>query len=233
MDRTLHLPGAYNARDLGGLPIEGGATLPRGRFFRSDALFALTDEGGDLLLGAGVTDVVDLRATAEVERKGADRLPGSVTCHHLPIVEGGADPRREQPVDMISAYAMLLDFAGPNFVRVLDRLSRAPGGGLFHCSAGKDRAGLVAALTLGLLGTPDEIIVADYELTAMAMPHIMARVKDLTDRLPKGALEVHGETMRATLRRVRENHGGVEAFLRDHGMTDDTVVRLRQKAGLR
>jgi protein-tyrosine phosphatase len=90
---------------------------------------------------------------------------------------------------------------------------------MFHCTAGKDRAGIMSAITLGLLGVPDEVIVEDYVLSAEPMVRMLGWLRteypDRHEQLEKtasAALAVVPETMRTFLRTLREDHGSFEGY---------------------
>src|SRR4030095_11889948 len=93
--------------------------------------------------------------------------------------------------DLSRHYLAMLDEKGhvlANMVRLLAGHGSLPA--VFHCEAGCDRTGVLAAAVLSLLGVPDEIIAEDYALTAPAMPAIHARVRAGAPPIPAGAREV-------------------------------------------
>ena len=108
-----------------------------------------------------------------------------------------------------------------------------PGGILIHCSAGKDRTGLVTALLLGLVGVPDEIIAADYALS-------QAQLWPLYEKLVK---EAGGEEhvgwwlkpiatpamMLHLLTHLRNTYGGVVDYLRGAEVPEATLTELRTR----
>jgi len=231
MDRKIALEGTVNTRDLGGLNADSGP-IRRGAFLRSDALHTLTSVDQQVLLDLGITDVVDLRDPAEAERGGLDKVPEGITVHAMPVVERTNAPRDFMPPDMGTAYALLLMVAGPKFVDVLKVIANSPGGVLFHCSAGKDRAGLTAALLLSALGVAREDVLADYELTQAALPFLNAAVKAYGGPLPEGAMRADGEFMATALESLDARCGGPMAYLLESGLDEKTLGLLRAKAGL-
>jgi protein tyrosine/serine phosphatase len=80
-DRALRVDGLVNARDLGGLPLIGGGETPRGVFFRSENVDAVTSRGWDELLAACIRTVVDLRQPGERERDRSPRPDWLMTTH--------------------------------------------------------------------------------------------------------------------------------------------------------
>lgn len=168
-DRHLDWQGAFNARDLGGLPAEGGRTTRRGAAVRADALDGLSAAGWLALRAHGVRTVIDLRNEDE---RGGDRAPrpAGLTSVHLPL-DGtdaafwgrwGSGPAFSTPL----YYGSHLERFPELSARVLAAIAHAPAGGVaFHCVGGRDRTGQISMLLLALLGVAPEAIAADYALS--------------------------------------------------------------------
>jgi hypothetical protein len=168
MDRTLRADGLTNARDLGGLPRRDGSRTPPGVFFRAENVDRLTPAGWEQVYAAGVRSVVDLRQPTERARDGSPR-PDWLTTRH--VDHDGLDAHPEFWADYwenglvgtalyyLPHLAALPERTGA----VLAALADAPEGGvLFHCMAGRDRTGLIAAILLSAVDTEPEAIVDDY-----------------------------------------------------------------------
>jgi protein-tyrosine phosphatase len=134
-----------------------------------------------------------------------------------------------------SRYLQMITAGRPALTRALDALG-AEGSlpAVFHCSAGKDRTGVLAALILAFLGVPDETIVADYVLSAAAMERLLDRLKaeypDSVEevlRFAPSILHVMPETMEEFLATVRSEHGGYAALERSLGV-GPAMERLRE-----
>jgi protein-tyrosine phosphatase len=236
--RRLAWDDCANARDLGGYPAGDGRQTRWGAVVRSDSLAALTPAGRDALLAYGVRTVVDLRLPSEIERRpNPFAEPGAhgIAYTNVSIL----DPAADFPPDTLTLaenYLWSLDHFGGLVATAMTAIANAPDGGvLVHCAAGKDRTGLIAALLLGLVGVPDQTIAADYALTAECL-----RPRDQEwlehgpgDRAEREALLVRyaprAEVMLEVLDRLRQRHGGVEAYLRHAGVTADDLDRLRAR----
>jgi len=237
LDRFLPLAGTLNTRDLGGLPLaQGGVTRP-GVFFRSDVPLDLND--GDIaeLERRGLTTVVDLRQPFELERDpsclaGRDGL----ACHNVEVwgrIEEGSAPKDEY--DITAFYLAALDHAGPAFVRAVTILAESQGAALFHCTAGKDRTGLLALLLLEVAGVPTEQIVEDFALTHDRIDPLRERL--LADAERRGvAREQFSRLLGATpdliepaIEHLHGTYGGAEAYLQRHGVAEATLARIRTK----
>ncbi len=182
MLRHIPLGGMHNLRDLGGYPVPGGETAWE-RLLRGDNPEGLTEEDLRWLLDRDITTVVDLRSDAEVGRK-PDQLSGHPDFHyfHCPLLaEGDGMPNLE--TDVGAGYFRMLEGSGL-VARALRTVAAAPGGVLFHCTAGKDRTGLMAALLLGLAGVERTDILADYQVSETYLARIIRQIKARVPTLP-------------------------------------------------
>jgi protein-tyrosine phosphatase len=240
----IHLDGPANFRDLGGYPSVDGRRLRAGRVFRSDSLSHMsaadTRHVAEVL---GVVTVVDLRAPHEVETFGHGPLGTlGVVVHHLPIVDETRPDRIERPMtDDATAtpaldriYAAMLERFGTRFAGVLQVVADpANQPVVFHCAAGKDRTGLVAALLLGALGVDDEIIASDYAITAEHMDELVARhrararISDDVAEVAEQWFTAEASVMRAVLRELREQHGSAAEYLVGNGLDPAGLQALR------
>jgi len=226
------LEGLVNFRDLGGLRAAGGVVRP-GVLFRSDSLAYATPGDAERLVGElGVATVIDLRGEYEVEQLGRGPLhEAAVDYYAAPIADvSGAE-------DLVGHYLAMLEERGEvlaGTVRLLGRPGALPA--VFHCEAGCDRTGVLAAVVLSLLGVPDAVIAADYAATAAAMPTIHERVAVVVDRLglpprPPSVLvwEPEAAMMARTLELVRQRWGGMHGWARAFGITPAELAALRSR----
>ena len=168
MHLTLEADGLTNARDLGGLPRKDGSATPSGVFFRSENVDRLTPAGWDQVYAAGVRSVVDLRQQVERDQDTSPRPAWLTTLH---VDHDGLDEHPDFWVDYWETglvgtalyYLPHLAALPQRTGAVLAALAEAPEGGvLFHCMAGRDRTGLVAAILLSAVDTEPDAIVEDY-----------------------------------------------------------------------
>ena len=182
--RHLSLAGTVNFRDIGGYPTEDGRRVRWRRLFRADSLNRLSDSDHAEIRQLGVATVIDLRTTAEVDEGRFDAEATPVSFHHLPFMESVPDPEsfKATPGLLASTYIDMIDEAGDKVAKAIEILaepSHQPA--IFHCTAGKDRTGVLAALVLGLLGVSRELIIEDYVLSAQSMHALKER---LIERYP-------------------------------------------------
>ncbi|HWF56221.1 MAG TPA: tyrosine-protein phosphatase [Solirubrobacteraceae bacterium] len=227
------IPGTYNSRDLGGAPADGGS-VRRGAIIRSDAPLHLGAPGRAALRALEIRSAIDLREQVERDLDPADLDGLGLEQHHCPIL--GADFELAREMSLAEIYRDLLDRRGgpvTGAVRLLANPGTLPA--IVFCSAGKDRTGLVSALTLAAAGVSDHEIVADYAATERNMRGAFrealarrAHSAGLSEQEMAVKVGSPAALMRETLRWLRERHGGVREFLVAHGMTEAELDALRQ-----
>ena len=235
--RLVPLEGSFNFRDLGGYPGLDGRHTRWGRLFRSDALHELTTADVAVLHGLGLRTVVDLRTERELARSGRGPLgPEPVAFHHLAVVQEGVPGTVTADTEAIGApappgddlaerYLWYLEVGRSSLVEALTMLGDDRHYPLvFHCAAGKDRTGVLAALVLEIVGVPREVIVADYVITAERIALIMERWKadpEFARRMasvPASRFRVEAPTMDGFLDGLAERHGGARQWALDAGV---------------
>lgn len=212
------MEGGYNFRDLGGIQTADGRQVAWGKLFRADDMHSLTERDLEYLASIPIKTVVDFRHYIERERL-PDRLPGTVSrieCYNL---TPGSIPSKtfeqactieETHALMVMVYELLVseDFlvsAYRDFFRLLQEEDNLPL--LFHCSAGKDRTGLAAALILFSLGVDKQTIMEDY-LTSEKCLEGKYRTESYFFKVSPKFLE-------AGIAKMEQLYGSVENYLSD------------------
>jgi protein-tyrosine phosphatase len=236
--RHVELEGCCNFRDLGGYPAAQGRRTRWRTLFRADGLSTLSEADFAVLSALGIRNVVDLRTSLEVEARGRFPDHEAISYHHLPLTDtlpGAEDvPAWDDSSFVARRYASYLDGDAPSVGVVLRLLAdQANLPAVFHCSVGKDRTGVLAAIVLGFLGVPDDVIVDDYALSARAMSQILERLRaeypdseEVVARFAPVILSVEPESMAGFLSEVRARHGSWDDMARQLGL-EDTVQQLR------
>jgi protein-tyrosine phosphatase len=238
LDRAVVFRSVFNVRDLGGLPTADGRVVRRGLVYRADGVDRLDGEDLEVARALGLRTVIDLRTFGEVERQAFPHDRVAVAWHHLPILQGMWSEQGLRPsagaVDFLrERYLEMLVEGRDSLVRALE-LVADDGPVLFHCAAGKDRTGVVAAVVLGLLGVAPEVIADDYHLSATAMDSFLAwlrqahpeRLDAMTDQPPE-YLAAPPDAMLGFLAEVDRRHGSMEDLALSLGVLPDVVERLR------
>ena len=235
LSRWLPIEGCVNFRDLGGYRNSLGQTIRWRRLFRSDALQDMTaTDAAYAMEELDIRLVVDLRNPDEAERDGRGPLPdlGAGYTHHPLLQERGFPPFTGGDVveRLLSTYQWLIHNSGPRVGEAVNAIADANDSAVvFHCSAGKDRTGLLAALILEVLGVDAEIIRADYLLTNEAVEGILRRIKAMQpDASPTTqSLAAQPLAFQGFQDTLHGEYGGAESYLRRHGVSGDTLERLR------
>lgn len=214
--RYLRWNACYNVRDLGGLATVDGVRTRRGALVRADSVGRLTEHGRAAVEAYGIRTIIDLRFGVEVRDDPSPFLHHArIVSHNLPLNPNDVAVTRSLAAQRDSGvpYSATVNIAylathQDQIAAVMRAIAEAPEGGiLFHCHAGRDRTGLIAALLLALAGVPAATITADYALSFSAL----------------------AETMDATLAHLESVYGGVERYLRAAGVTEQEIACIRHR----
>lgn len=232
--RHLEWEGCFNTRDLGGLPTADGWTTRRAAIVRSDAVDQLTDRGWAKLVDYGVRTVIDLRNDDERKPDVAAR-PALVKTHQLPLDnaanrqfwdEWDSGPQFGTPLYYLPHLRQFPAFSA----RVIGAIADAePGGVLFHCQGGRDRAGQISMLLLALARVAPDLIADDYQLSHARL-RVAYAARGEPDQGP--ALSVYLEELGTNARAViAETLAAldVEAVLKSGGLGAAQLSALRAR----
>jgi protein-tyrosine phosphatase len=236
--RWVQLDGAFNFRDLGGY-VAGAGTTVWGSVFRSDALHHLSAEDVRRLSAIGIRQVIDLRSPEEIAAVGRGCLAEEgidyVWAPVLQSTSGEAEGAPTSP-DLAERYMWYLDVGRGAFVDAIEVLAESgPGAVVFHCTAGKDRTGVLAALLLATLGVSEDDIASDYALTGRALPSIIERLSRdpihgaAVAQAPPDRRIVSADTMRRFLQLLSDRHGGAAPWMATAGVSSTSIDALRDR----
>lgn len=233
------MTGCHNFRDLGGYGTVDGRRTRWRCLFRADGLSQLTTEDKAQITELGIATVIDLRTALEVDARG--RFPedmGAVSYYHLPLTD--TFPGEEQAPAWDDAAFVTARYLGmlaegtesvAEAVRILAEPRNRPA--VFHCSVGKDRTGVLAAVMLGFLGVSDDIIVEDYALSRRAMLQMLDSLRreypdagEVVERYAPVILAVEPATMAGFLAVVRADFGSFAGLADSLGVSAE-VDRLK------
>jgi len=224
-EKQLPMAGGYNFRDMGGMKTKEGRYVKWGKIIRSDDLHNLTDSDLEYLSSIPLVSIVDFRSAAEM-KLSPDKVPASVKNNYpLSISPGNLNSSDDignfsiSQVDsfMISINEMLVtDPVCIGQYKELFRLLQNKGDVplLFHCSAGKDRTGMAAALIFLALGVDEEDVLEDY---LMSNTYLSGKYAKYIVEKPnlKALFEVKPEFLMSGINRIKKDHGGVENYLKN------------------
>lgn len=238
-----HLPfeGVYNLRDIGGYPTADGRYTRWRTLLRADSLHRIPDAAqAELVEDYGLRTVIDLRDSGEIaEWPNVFAESPRVRYLNLPLM--GEAPLTDEPLppgEILTRdelYRALLARRPAQIGQVLARLAEPDAfPALVHCTAGKDRTGIVVALLLGVAGVPDEIIAEDYALSStylIGQYWEEARRRAEKSGIPwerwQSLLTCPPEGMLALIEHLQATYGGITPYLRAAGLTDRQVATLR------
>lgn len=240
--RVIDVRGAHNVRDLGGYRGADGRQVRYGRVYRSSSLAKATPEGVARLRSLGVSLVVDFRTPSELRSEGPDRLPAGVRRQKSPVEFGELAGILTTPsltpavTAMNKAYRRLATDprARKEFARTFRAVARAKRPVLLHCTSGKDRTGVMAAILLLSVGVDRGTVYRDYlrsndELKAYNQEIIdHLKKEDVDPALVKPALYVRRSFLDAWFGEIKKRYGGFDGFLRK-----GLGIRPAERAALR
>ena len=259
--KRLPLKKMFNTRDLGGLPTEDGRIIKHGKLLRSGKLYKIPTKTVETLKNYGVKTVIDLRIFTELEEdpetlwEGVKYVHLPVLCTATPGITHERSMQRTMAIEskrikeefgtadnyMAEMYcAVLLNEEPQQLLKqalrlIIDNEDCI----LWHCSGGKDRAGIVAMLVESLLGVSEEVIVLDYVTS-----HRFQRARffwnraglviaPLTLRFKKilyGMMAAKPQYLTAAMNRVKERYGSIVNYCKEVlGVTDDDIELMKQK----
>lgn len=228
------VPGLANFRSTGEWPCTDGR-IRAGVLFRADSPDALDADGAAVLRAHGISLTIDLRSTAEVADRGY-ALDGIDRVGH-PIALLAPGEVHDTSITLASLYARLLAEHGPTLAAAVRSIAHHDGGALVHCTAGKDRTGVVIALTLLALGVDRRTVVADYAATHANL--VGAWTEAYLARIPgRPALPAHlieilngspASVLDELLDTLEREHGGARQYLLANGLTASDLDALRTR----
>jgi protein-tyrosine phosphatase len=236
--RRVRFERLHNVRDLGGLPAGGGRQVAPGRLYRADSLSSLTGADWERFRSLGVRTVIDLRYPWEIEEAGrvppADGLDFyNLSIEHKAYDQAAIDEDVEPSRFFADRYAEVATDGVGELRRVLELIASDASLPLaFHCKSGKDRTGIVAALTLSLLGVARDDVIDDFGMSNLATPAFHAEHVASGRPLPAwpGFGRAPRQAMRLFLEELDAAYGSVEAYTRERlGVSSRRIEQLRAR----
>ena len=236
------IDGLHNVRDLGGHRTRDGRTVRSGEVVRSDNLIGLTDQGeAELMRLVAPRTVVDLRMVSETDALGYELNDAAVSVLKRPMTpQSGATPEQLAAGgadNLVDDYLRQVEVNADSIIATLQLIADpANRPVVIHCTAGKDRTGIVVAILLSILGVEDEDIVADYHVTTANMAPIVDRIRAASVYRDNGLaaalqwiFDSEPETMRAFLVELEVRYGTAEDWALAKGLPPETITALRDE----
>lgn len=251
--RRLALQGAYNFRDLGGIQTSDGKTIRWGQVFRGDTLTRLTPADYVRLNAIGIGLVCDLRTREERKTDPTEWQGGSPLFVLAPVSENDkGDSRNNTLMDALRSgkmseedgknvfeqfYIRMVFDSASKFGVVLRAIETSDRPSMFHCTGGRDRTGITAAMLLHMLGVPRETILADFVLStrylnerAAPAPAPANEAEARQARLFAEVIRLQPRYIEAVFKAIDERYGSFDAYRRDAlHFTDADVSALKAR----
>ena len=245
--RLLPMDGSYNTRELGGYKTKDGKSVKWGVLYRSDKLSDISSADQEYIQNLGIKRIVDFRSITE-KTENPDLIPEGISYVEMPIEVDGAI--RTQIEDILrgnvegDVKSFLID-ANKEFItdyksvysKFIKDLINSDGPTLFHCTAGKDRAGFAAAITLIALGVPKEVVINDYmktnAFTADRIDDMLNQIKLMSlfqadVEILRPLLGVEQEYIEMAFKTAEETYGSLENYIREGlEISDEEIIELR------
>lgn len=236
--RRLNIEGLSNCRDLGGFACQGGVTR-YGIFLRSEAPCDLSQDAIDALKAYGLKESFDLRGEPEALWRPSS-LEQALPYRRISL-SGGAETfdKKNLPQGEFSWDKVYIKRALEHrdwFRNAVTACARADGMVLFHCTTGKDRTGILTCCLLGAVGVSREDIAADYCLSQVYLQNMFAAMRDGTLTIREGpsnfkpyVFQTPFEAMIKFYDFLTDTYGSVRGYLKDIGVSDESLALLEEK----
>ena len=258
--KRLKLKKLFNTRDLGGMPTEDGV-IKKGKLIRSGKLYKIPESTIEALKKMNVTTVVDLRIFTECEQH-PDTLWDGVKYVHLPVLcTATTGITREKSMSktmaiesrrikdefgtadnyMVEMYRSILFSEEPKkyLSEAIHLIIENEDCILWHCSGGKDRAGIIAMLIEGILGVDEKIILQDYIAShyfqrarffwnrfGLVIAPLHLRFK----RILFGMMAAKPVYLKTPIDDMKQKYGSITGYCKQElGITDEDIATLKRK----
>ncbi|MFL0269380.1 tyrosine-protein phosphatase [Candidatus Clostridium radicumherbarum] len=226
MHRFL-LSSTLNTRFLGGYSIDSGYGTSYKEFLRSDVPILVSDEDIKQLLFNNITTIVDLRSDEEVQSKPcALKSDKRFEYHHCKVHGDGCLPASVEAVPY--SYFEMVD-EQKTILNIMRVFAKAKGGVLYHCTAGKDRTGVISALLLLLAGACRKDIIADYQISQVYLDSMLHEFCKVNKNIDLNIITPKTEYMEKFLGMFLQKYNSVEEYFSQIGLSDSEIWRLKMK----
>jgi protein-tyrosine phosphatase len=242
--RQIEFEAVFNFRDLGGYHTLDGHSVAYRRLFRSGNLSNMTPNDLDKLnKEIELVSVLDLRSKFEIEKQGIGLLSGSsIKYFNIPLINDGGDSqaniRRYQGLSNMGEFYFSLIRQikfGKLLVEALKVIAEPTNHPLvFHCSAGKDRTGVLAAILLSILQVSNTDIGSDFSLSSSYMDTVVnqmksdAKLAEDAKSLPTYFWESSSDLIESFLVSIRREYGSTREYIGQQGANTQLFDRLER-----
>lgn len=234
--------GSVNLRDFGGYPTTDGGRVKRGLLFRCGSMQHIPENAWDDFAALNVSVICDLRSEEEAAGAPTPNAAPFECRVHIPIWPGSSNQFREQTRHAPPTEADFTEFMRQvtreiaiehvhAYEKVMRHLVDTEAGFLIHCTAGKDRTGVGAAIILSVLGVDRQTIIHDYlisneasELLDRTRERVLQRARDegreakIDEAILRVMAGVQADYLKSAFDEIERFYGGVDGYLEAVGV---------------
>lgn len=225
--KRIKFESVYNFRDLGGIPISLKQWTTRNVFFRSDLLHQLSDEEIAYLKQLNVSTIIDLRTNKEKDNQ-PNQLETMKDFHYYQYSFLDNEEAISGLDDFKNFYLYLIETTCV-LPAIFDTLASAKGAVVYHCTAGKDRTGILSALLLMLVGVGKDDVVADYQLSDTYLTPLKHQLMKLYPDMPIQVAGTSPEWIIAVIEYIKQKDMTVETYLLNKGVSEASIKAVKEK----
>lgn len=227
----IPLEGAKNVRDLGGIYTKENKITQFHIFIRGSRLTNLTKKDNEILRKYQITDIIDLRGSTNIQKNfiSDDKINKDYfKFHYIPLSNTDIEEYVEknsnkETFDYGEGYFLLLKNK-KKVAEIFRVLLNAEGATLFHCTAGKDRTGVITALILGICDVDESDIIANYEVT-----YTYIKNEEFLQKYEERIRKSEARFMETFIKKIKEQYGSFQNYILSCGIKKEEIEQLKEK----
>lgn len=248
----MALQGTSNTRDIGGYVCSNGRAIKWRKILRSDGLSNITDKDQDLLITKyNLKKVIDLRTESEIiQNPNIDYSVKNINYINIPLSNGINPNELKKIVNEMNEISVVTDFAKilinsymdivdnnqVNIRKTIEEIADVDEEDcvLFHCTAGKDRTGIISMLILGICGASKQDITTNYVQTEINMKYnkiFTNYVNEVNSGIPDNIItdisKARPECIEYAYDYLKNKYGSFHNYFLTLGLTDEFITKFK------
>ena len=230
MLKRIPLDNVLNLRDLGGYPIGRGQMTKWKTIFRADGIFELSENDVDFMLDyCKIKSVIDLRSQKEQTAKpNTFSSYDGIKYFNIPLISEDADFFFVNWAKIDDIYERVVDVSMNNIKAIFGAIAGSlPDPVLYHCTAGKDRTGIISVLLLGVCGVDGFDIAGDYEVSSNYIRRNIRKILAHDEQIDEEMLSSRAATVRNLMTGIDKKFGSIQNYLNKTGINNETIDKIK------